>query len=83
VGYEPEAIGRAFALKAGQKSAPIQGEQGVLVVEGTSVTPPATPGDVKTLRTQLAQQRAQRQDGLIYEAIKAHADVKDNRSKFF
>jgi peptidyl-prolyl cis-trans isomerase D len=38
---------------------------------------------VKALRTQLAQQRAQRQDGLIYEAIKAHADVKDNRSKFF
>lgn len=83
VGYEPDAVGRAFALKAGQKSAPIQGEQGVLVVEGTSLTPPAAPGDVKTLRTQLAQQRAQRQDGLIYEAIKAHAEVKDNRSKFF
>jgi peptidyl-prolyl cis-trans isomerase D len=83
VGYEPDAVGRAFALKPGQKSAPIQGEQGVLVVEGTTVTPPAAPGDVKTLRTQLAQQRAQRQDGLIYEAIKAHAEVKDNRSKFF
>jgi peptidyl-prolyl cis-trans isomerase D len=83
VGYEPDAVGKAFALKAGQKSAPIQGEQGVLVVEGTNVTPPATPGDVKTVRTQLAQQRAQRQDGLIYEAIKAHANVKDDRSKFF
>jgi peptidyl-prolyl cis-trans isomerase D len=83
VGYEPDAVGRAFALKPGQKSAPIQGEQGVLVVEGTNVTPPATPGDVKALRTQLAQQRAQRQDGLIYEAIKAHANVKDERSKFF
>ncbi len=83
VGYEPDAVGRAFALKPGQKSAPIQGEQGVLVVEGTSVTPPATPGDVKALRTQLAQQRAQRQDGLIYEAIKGHANVKDERSKFF
>jgi peptidyl-prolyl cis-trans isomerase D len=83
VGYEPDAVGKAFALKAGQKSAPIQGEQGVLIVEGTNVTPPATPGDVKTVRTQLAQQRAQRQDGLIYEAIKAHANVKDDRSKFF
>ncbi|MEJ7660352.1 MAG: hypothetical protein WKG07_12410 [Hymenobacter sp.] len=30
VGYEPDAVGRAFALKAGQKSALIQGEQGVL-----------------------------------------------------
>jgi peptidyl-prolyl cis-trans isomerase D len=83
VGYEPDAVGKAFALKPGQKSAPIQGEQGVLVVEGTNVTPPATPGDVKTVRTQLAQQRSQRQDGLIYEAIKAHANVKDDRSKFF
>jgi peptidyl-prolyl cis-trans isomerase D len=82
VGFEPDAVGRAFTLKPGQKSAPIQGEQGVLVVEGTSVTP-ATPGDEKAVRTQLAQQRQQRQDGLIYEAIKAHANVKDDRSKFF
>ena len=82
VGFEPDAVGRAFTLKPGQKSAPIQGEQGVLVIEGTSITP-ATPGDVKAVRTQLAQQRQQRQDGLIYEAIKAHANVKDNRSKFF
>jgi peptidyl-prolyl cis-trans isomerase D len=82
VGFEPDAVGRAFALKPGQKSAPIQGEQGVLVLEGTSVAP-ATPGDVKAVRTQLAQQRQQRQDGLIYEAIKGHANVKDNRSKFF
>jgi peptidyl-prolyl cis-trans isomerase D len=82
VGFEPDAVGRAFALKQGQKSAPIQGEQGVLVVENTGLTP-ATPGDVKAVRTQLAQQRQQRQDGLIYEAIKGHANVKDNRSKFF
>ena len=82
VGYEPNAVGRAFALKAGQKSAPIQGEQGVLVVEGTSVTP-ATSGDLKLVRQQLTQQRQQRQDGLIYEAIKGQAKVKDNRSKFF
>ena len=83
VGFEPDAVGRAFGLKAGQKSAPIEGEQGVLVVEATGVTPPATPGDLKALRQQLAQQRQQRQDGLIYEAIKAQAKVQDNRSKFF
>ncbi|WP_191906444.1 peptidylprolyl isomerase [Hymenobacter baengnokdamensis] len=82
VGFEPEAVGRAFSLKPGQKSAPIQGEQGVLVVESTGVYP-ATPSDLKTVRLQLAQQRQQRQDGLIYEAIKGQAKVKDNRSKFF
>jgi peptidyl-prolyl cis-trans isomerase D len=82
VGFEPDAVGRAFALKPGQKSAPIQGEQGVLVVEPTGVFP-ATPSDLKVVRQQLAQQRQQRQDGLIYEAIKGKAKVQDNRSKFF
>ena len=83
VGFEPEAVGRALSLKPGQKSAPLQGEQGVLVVEGATVTPPAATADVKALRQQLVQQRQQRQDGLIYEAIKAHANVQDNRAKFF
>ena len=84
VGFEPVAVGRAYALKPGQKSAPIQGEQGVLVVELVSLTPPATPiTNLKAVQQQLAQQRAQQQDGKIYEAIKAHANVKDNRTRFF
>ncbi len=84
VGFEPLAVGKAFALKAGQKSAPIQGEQGVLVVEAVGVpTPAPANANLKAVRLQLAQQRAQQQDGKIYEAIKAHANVKDNRTKFF
>ena len=83
VGFEPVAVGRAFALKPGQKSAAIQGEQGVLVVEPVSTTPAPAAADLKAVRQQLAQQRAQQQDGKIYEAIKAHANVKDNRTKFF
>jgi peptidyl-prolyl cis-trans isomerase D len=83
VGFEPLAVGKAYALKPGQKSAPIQGEQGVLVVEPVTTVVSPTPGDLKTIRQQLTQQRAQAQDGKIYEAIKAHANVKDNRTKFF
>jgi peptidyl-prolyl cis-trans isomerase D len=83
VGFEPLAVGKAYALKPGQKSAPIQGEQGVLVVEPVTMSMPAVANDLKNIRQQLAQQRAQAQDGKIYEAIKAHADVKDNRTKFF
>jgi peptidyl-prolyl cis-trans isomerase D len=83
VGFEPVAVGKAYALKPGQKSAPIAGEQGVLVVEPVSTTPGAAAGDLKAIRQQLAQQRTQAQDGKIYEAIKAHANVKDNRTKFF
>ena len=43
VGFEPLAVGKAYALKPGQKSAPIQGEQGVLVVEPVSTTPAPPP----------------------------------------
>ena len=82
VGFEPDAVGRAFALKAGTKSPAIQGEQGVLVVEAATVTPAAV-GDLKAIRQQLTQQRQQRQQNQIFEAIKAHASVEDNRSKFF
>ena len=83
VGFEPDAVGRAFTLKAGAKSAPIKGEQGVLVVEGVSTTPAPALADVKAVRQQLTQQRQQRQDNLIFEALKASAKVEDNRSKFF
>ena len=83
VGFEPLAVGKAFALKPGQHSAALQGEQGVLVIEPVSVAPAAAAGDLKAVRTQLAQQRAQQQDGKIYEAIKSHANVQDNRAKFF
>lgn len=83
VGFEPLAVGTAFGLKPGQHSAPLQGEQGILVVEPVSTAPAAAAADLKAVRQQLAQQRSSRQDGQIYEAIKAHANVKDNRAKFF
>jgi peptidyl-prolyl cis-trans isomerase D len=83
IGFEPLVVGKAFALKPGQKSAPLQGEQGVVVVQPESVTPAPAPANLKNVQQQLAQQRAQQQDGKIYEAIKAHANVKDNRTKFF
>ncbi|SNC77021.1 peptidyl-prolyl cis-trans isomerase D [Hymenobacter gelipurpurascens] len=83
LGSEPVAVGKAFGLKPGQKSAPFQGEQGVLIVEPVSVQKPTTNTDVKAVRQQLAAQRAARVDGLTFEAVKAHANVKDNRTKFF
>ncbi|GAA4351517.1 SurA N-terminal domain-containing protein [Hymenobacter saemangeumensis] len=84
IGFEPLAVGKAFALKPGQKSGLIQGEQGVLVIEPTAIVPADNAAvDLKAVRQQLTQQRSGQQDGKIYEAVKAHANVKDNRSKFF
>ena len=83
LGSEPLAVGKAFGLKPGQKSAPIQGEQGVLIVEPVSVQKPTNPTDVAAVRKQLTAQRTGRADGLIYEAVKANANIKDERNKFF
>ncbi|HEX8425021.1 SurA N-terminal domain-containing protein [Hymenobacter sp.] len=83
LGSEPLAVGKAFGLKPGQKSAPIQGEQGVLIVEPVSVQKPAAPSDLAAVRKQLTDQRTGRADGLIYEAVKANANIKDERNKFF
>ncbi|WP_242434615.1 peptidylprolyl isomerase [Hymenobacter amundsenii] len=83
VGSEPTAVGRAFGLKVGQKSEPIAGDQGVFVVEPTSIQPAPPTTDLKAAQQQLVAQRTARADGLIFEAIKQHANVKDNRTKFF
>ena len=83
LGSEPLAVGKAFGLKPGQKSAPIQGEQGVLIVEQVSVQKPSAPSDIVAVRKQLTDQRVGRADGLIYEAVKANANIKDERNKFF
>ncbi|UOQ75429.1 SurA N-terminal domain-containing protein [Hymenobacter sp. 5516J-16] len=83
LGNEPVAVGKAFGLKPGQKSAPFAGEQGVLIVEPVSVQPAPAATDVKAVRQQLTAQRTARTDGLTYEAIKQHANIKDNRTKFF
>lgn len=83
VGSEPVAVGTAFGLKPNQVSAPIQGEQGVLVMQLISKTEPAPTADVKATRTNLQQQRGNRASGAIYEAVRKQADVKDERVRFF
>ncbi|UOG75011.1 SurA N-terminal domain-containing protein [Hymenobacter tibetensis] len=83
LGSEPLAVGKAFGLKPGQKSAPIQGEQGVLIVEPVRVDKSTSATDLSAVRKQLTDQRTGRADGLIYEAVKANANIKDERNKFF
>ncbi|MBC8083560.1 MAG: peptidylprolyl isomerase, partial [Hymenobacter sp.] len=83
LGSEPLAVGKAFGLKTGQKSAPIQGEQGVLIVEPVSVQKPTAASDLAAVRKQLTAQRTGRADGQVYEAVKANANIKDERNKFF
>jgi peptidyl-prolyl cis-trans isomerase D len=83
LGFEPVAVGNAFGLKPGQRTQPIQGEGGVVVMEMSSVTPAPPVTDVNSVKQQLAGQRAGRVQGAIYEAVKKNANVEDNRVRFF
>ncbi len=54
-----------------------------MIVEPVSINPAPAAADLKAVRQQLASQRTARADGAIYEAVKANANIKDERTKFF
>ncbi|MFB9862965.1 peptidylprolyl isomerase [Rufibacter immobilis] len=83
IGYEPVAIGKAFGLKPGQRTAPVDGEGGVIVVELTNVTPATPVADIASVKQQLQGTRAGRVQSALYEAIRKNADIEDNRVRFF
>ena len=92
IGYEPAAVGAIFGLKPGKRSAPITGEQGVLIVQlDQLVEVPAQPEgqpqppapDVAAMRKQMEQQRQNRAQGAIYQLLQEKADVQDSRVKFY
>ncbi|WP_299818534.1 peptidylprolyl isomerase [uncultured Pontibacter sp.] len=82
-GIEPVAIGKAFGLKQGARTAPLQGLNGVLIVEQVSLNPAPEINDFSNVKAQLATMRSGNVQSNAFEAIKAKADIKDNRVKFF
>lgn len=83
VGFDPGAVGKAFAAEAGKRSQPYIGENGVMVVEGIrkTVTPEVT--DLTAYKTQLLQAQSAKSSYAISEALKSSAKVKDQRYKLF
>ncbi|RIJ37681.1 peptidylprolyl isomerase [Pontibacter oryzae] len=83
LGVEPVAVGKAFGLKPGARTAPFQGEGGVLIVELSNLTPAPEINDFSNVKEQLRLTRAGRAESNAFEAIKEKADIKDNRVRFF
>ncbi len=81
VGQEPKVVGNAFALEAGKISAPIEGNTGVYVVKNINTTKAAV---LKNHATYVAQLKAQSAGDVnrVIPALKANAEIKDNRSQF-
>lgn len=83
-GVDPIAIGKIFSLASGKRSKPFVGENGVFIVETTSLTPAPAIADYSQYKTQVMQ----RSGGfgasyLANQAIRDNANIKDNRAKFF
>jgi peptidyl-prolyl cis-trans isomerase D len=83
VGLDPIAVGKAFALENGKRTAPFAGENGVLIIELQNKTTAPAPGDYTMLKNQLLQGLNGRSSLGISEAIKVGAAIKDKRYMFF
>ncbi len=82
-GVEPVAIGKAFGLKQGARTAPIEGQNGVLIVEQLGITQAPEINDFTNVKEQLRNMRSGNVQTNAFEAIKEKADIKDNRVRFF
>lgn len=83
VGFDPTAVGKAFSLENGKRSAAFKGENGVLIIEMKTKTIAPAVADYTTFKTQLAQSLNSRSSYAIGEALKEAAKVEDNRYRFF
>ncbi|WP_337042080.1 peptidylprolyl isomerase [Emticicia sp. 17c] len=83
-GVDPIAVGRIFSLQAGKRSKPFVGENGVFIVETTSVVNAPAIADYTQYKTQALQRS--NMFGASYlanQAIRENANIKDYRAKFF
>jgi peptidyl-prolyl cis-trans isomerase D len=83
VGFDPVAVGLAFSLENGKRSAPIASENGVVIIEATNKTIAPEIADYSTHKTQLEQGANSRSSFNIGNALKEGSDIEDERYKFY
>lgn len=83
VGFEPVVVGRAFSLENEQRSSPVSGENGVVILEMIAKTIAPAIGDYSYYKNQLEQTAGRTNSFNIAEAIKDAAGIEDKRYKFY
>jgi peptidyl-prolyl cis-trans isomerase D len=83
VGFDPLAIGEAFATESGKRSRPFAGENGVLIIDVQNKTTAPAVADFTMFKTQLLQNETNRASYGVTEALKKAADISDKRYRFF
>ncbi len=82
-GREPKVVGAAFGLKQGAISKPIEGENGVYVVQLTSATIAPASEDYKTYVETIEKLRTNRAGQGILKSLENNAKIKENLSLFY
>ncbi len=82
LGREPQVVGTIFGIKANTISAPIKGESGVYVIKVTEVKEASTEINYDEAKKQMLSGMKNRVDYEMFEALKAKANIVDNRAKF-
>ena len=80
-GPERKVVGTAFAIGVNKVSAPIEGRSGVYVVKPTAITKAPVLKDHKDYILKVKSQ-VSGYSGRVIPALKAEADIKDNRADF-
>jgi peptidyl-prolyl cis-trans isomerase D len=82
-GSEPRVVGSAFALKEGEISKLIQGEKGVYMVKVTKVDAAPSIDNYSANANRLTSQKVNTVNLEVFKALKAAAEIEDNRANFY
>jgi len=98
VGFAPEAVGVAFSLEVGEKTAPFDVNNGVLVINATAKSMAEDQESYDEAKTQVENERGGRRTVIanfplsfapifvpqaLDNTVKEFADIEDNRYRFF
>lgn len=83
IGIDPIAVGKAFAMESGKRSAPFAGENGVIIMEVINKTIAPEIGDYSIFRNQMLQSLNNQAGYNIAEALKKGADIEDKRYLYY
>lgn len=83
LGQESALVGTICALKKGEISKPIKGEQGVYVAQAMEIKEPTPATNLTENKKQIETQLQSRSQYESFNALKEKAKVEDNRGKFY
>jgi peptidyl-prolyl cis-trans isomerase D len=83
LGYAPVAIGKAFAMKKGERTSLFRDESGIIALEVTEVSEATEVADYNSYKEQLVGRRTTQTLDKLYKALKKITKTDSDLAKFF